>query len=175
MFSLKKVAEESIPTIQALAEKTWSIAYASILPPAQMSYMLEMFYSTNALIKQMQQGHQFILVADEEKAHGFASYSTKDLMIRKEVAIHKPANHYRLHKLYISPDQQGKGLGQLAINFIVADIKANGGTEIELNVNRSNKAIGFYSKYGFQILRHEDNDIGNGYFMNDYVMQLSLK
>ncbi len=27
---------------------------------------------------------------------------------------------------------------------------------------------------GFQILKEEDNDIGNGYFMNDYVMAIEL-
>jgi ribosomal protein S18 acetylase RimI-like enzyme len=43
-----------------------------------------------------------------------------------------------------------------------------------LNVNRNNKALGFYQKFGFVILREEDIDIGNGYFMNDYIMVCKL-
>jgi ribosomal protein S18 acetylase RimI-like enzyme len=41
-------------------------------------------------------------------------------------------------------------------------------------VNRENKAIGFYNKLGFTIIAEEDIPIGNGFFMNDYVMQISL-
>ena len=35
-------------------------------------------------------------------------------------------------------------------------------------------AINFYKKNGFQIIREEDVDIGNGYYMNDYVMSKSI-
>ena len=42
---------------------------------------------------------------------------------------------------------------------------------VQLNVNRHNNALNFYLKHGFSIIHEEDNDIGEGYFMNDYVMQ----
>jgi hypothetical protein len=41
-------------------------------------------------------------------------------------------------------------------------------------VNRYNKAKGFYEKLGFKVIGKEDIDIGNGYLMNDYVMQLEI-
>lgn len=44
-------------------------------------------------------------------------------------------------------------------------------TVLELNVNRQNKARIFYEKFGFVIVEEKDIPIGNGYFMNDYVMQ----
>lgn len=165
MIIVKKVAEESIPAIQELAEITWAIAYAAILPPHQMAYMLDLFYSTVALQKQMQEGHRFILATDNNEAVGFASYSAKA----------EAAEVYRLHKIYIDPNQQGKGLGKILLDFIIADIKPSGATDLELNVNRSNKALGFYQKLGFVIIHEEDIDIGNGYFMNDYVMNLALR
>ncbi len=46
-----------------------------------------------------------------------------------------------------------------------------GGTALQLNVNRSNKARFFYEKLGFNVVREEDIDIGNNYFMNDFVME----
>ena len=164
MIIVKEVGEESIPAIQELAQMTWAIAYAAILPPQQMAYMLDLFYSTNALQKQMQDGDQFILATDNNEPVGFASYSAKA----------GSAELYRLHKIYIDPNQQGKGVGKILLNFIIADIKPEGATDIELNVNRSNKALGFYQKLGFVIIREEDIDIGNGYYMNDYIMNLSL-
>ena len=45
---------------------------------------------------------------------------------------------------------------------------------LELNVNRHNDAFHFYTKLGFSISKEEDNDIGEGYFMNDYVMEKVL-
>jgi ribosomal protein S18 acetylase RimI-like enzyme len=41
-------------------------------------------------------------------------------------------------------------------------------------VNRHNRALHFYEKQGFKIIREEDIDIGSGYFMNDYVMELTI-
>ncbi len=168
MILVKKVGEESIPAIQELAEVTWAVAYASILPPPQMKYMLDLFYNTEALKDQMHQGHRFILAFENAEGVGFASYSPK-------IECHiESVEAYRLHKIYIDPNQQGKGVGKILLDFIIADIKPRGATDLELNVNRNNKALGFYKKFGFEILREEDIDIGNGYFMNDYIMNLQL-
>ena len=165
MIAVKKTVPENIPTIQELAQVTWAAAYASIITPEQMSYMLDLFYSNNSLHEQIENGHQFIIAWEEGIAVGFASYSPKS---DEEPSV------YRLHKIYIDPNQQGKGTGKILLDFIIADIKPAAATELELNVNRSNNALGFYQKFGFVIIREEDIDIGNGYFMNDYVMTLAL-
>ena len=165
MIAVKKTGPENIPAIQELAQVTWAIAYASIITPEQMSYMLDLFYSNNSLHEQIENGHQFIIAWEEGIAVGFASYSPKS---DEEPSV------YRLHKIYIDPNQQGKGTGKILLDFIITDIKPAAATELELNVNRSNNALGFYQKLGFVIIREEDIDIGNGYFMNDYVMTLAL-
>ena len=126
-----------------------------------MQYMLNLFYSENSLQEQMQKGHRFIIAFDDDIPVGFAAYSPKN---SAEPTV------YRLHKLYINPHQQGKGIGKILLNFIINDIKQGAATCIELNVNRHNKALGFYQQSGFVIVREEDIDIGNGYFMNDYIM-----
>jgi hypothetical protein len=41
-------------------------------------------------------------------------------------------------------------------------------------VNRYNKAKDFYEKAGFKIIETVDIEIGNGFYMNDYVMELPL-
>ena len=81
---------------------------------------------------------------------------------------------YKLHKIYALPDQQGKGIGKFIINYISGEIKPIGATALQLNVNRYNKAKGFYEKLGFKVIGEEDIDIGNGYLMNDYIMELGL-
>ena len=48
------------------------------------------------------------------------------------------------------------------------------GVRIELNVNRNNPSIGFYHHLGLRILRQGDFHIGNGFYMNDYIMGLEV-
>lgn len=168
MILIKKAGEAAIPAIQELAAVTWPVAYGSIITEAQLQYMLQWMYSTDALREQMKKGHQFILATDGDETIAFASYSPR----LNEAG--EPLSVYRLHKIYISPVYQGKGIGKLLVDYIREDILPRGATALELNVNRSNKATGFYQKLGFVIKYEEDIDIGNGYFMNDYVMELPL-
>lgn len=165
MVTVSKAGTDLIPAIRQLANKTWKVAYADILSPQQMEYMLQMFYSEASLNEQMKHGHQFIVAFENNTFIGFASYSPKSAL---EPRV------FRLHKLYIDPIQQGKRVGKTLIDFIIADIKTASATSLELNVNRHNKALHFYSKLGFTIVKEEDIDIGQGYFMNDYVMELNL-
>ena len=94
---------------------------------------------------------------------GFASFSA-----------HDDPSVYHLHKIYVLPDEQGKNVGKQLLDYIISDIKAAGATSLQLNVNRFNKALHFYEKQGFKILREEDIDIGSGFFMNDYVMEKKI-
>ena len=165
MILVQKVGEESIPQVQHIVQLTWPVTYGPILSKEQLDYMINLIYSTDSLTKQIQKGHQFILATEENTVVGFASYSVKDTT---------QPSCFRLHKIYIDPNQQGKGIGKILLDFILDDIKPKGATDLELNVNRHNKALGFYQKLGFVIISEEDIDIGNGYFMNDYVMNLKL-
>ena len=165
MQEIHKAGIKDIDLVQELAFSIWPDAYGVVLSKDQLNYMLELIYSKDAITKQIELGHQFILVYENDIAVGFASYSPK---ITGNQAI------FRLHKLYVLPSQQGKGTGKLLLNFILEEIKQTGAKILELNVNRHNKAFHFYTKLGFTISKEEDIDIGNGYFMNDYVMKLKM-
>jgi GNAT superfamily N-acetyltransferase len=100
---------------------------------------------------------------DDASPIGYASYADTDT-----------TGIYKLHKIYVHGDYQGKGVGKLFINAIMDTVKAAGGTILELDVNRYNKARFFYEKLGFTIYKEKDVDVGNGYFMNDYEMRKVL-
>ena len=153
--------------IQKIAYATWPIAYGNILSDSQLSYMLKMMYDLDALLHQYDQlKNQFLLAFDElGNELGFASFSKND----------EYPTTYKLHKLYVLPHQQGKKIGKLLLDFVVQVIKkTEEKTVIKLNVNRQNNAVTFYIKQGFKIVKEEDNDIGEGYFMNDYLMQMDV-
>jgi diamine N-acetyltransferase len=93
------------------------------------------------------------------------------------ICIYGPLENkiYKLHKLYVLPAEQGKGTGKALIEFIINDIKSKNARALRLNVNRYNNARSFYERLNFKIISTEDIDIGNGFFMNDYIMELKIQ
>lgn len=159
MFKIRKAATEDIPLIRELTFQIWPQTYATLLTPAQLDYMLDLMYSEASLQKQMSNGSQFIFAYDNEQPVGFAAYFLKEPSV------------YKLDKIYILPSQQGKGTGRLMLDYVMDEIKQSGAAFLQLQVKRDNKARFFYEKLGFIILKEINVDIGNGYFMNDYLME----
>jgi ribosomal protein S18 acetylase RimI-like enzyme len=164
-LEIKNAGCADIPVIRELTMQVWPQTYTPIIGETQVAYMLGLFYTTGELQKQMEiSGHQFIICFDEGVPVAFASWGLVE------------TNIYKLHKLYILPGQQGKGVGRSMVNHIVSEIRENGGSLLRLNVNIHNHAaIRFYEKTGFKRLYDENIDIGNGYFMNDHVLGLSME
>jgi GNAT superfamily N-acetyltransferase len=161
LISIRPAETDDINTIGFLAQQIWPVAYDGIVPPNQLQYMLNLFYSPAALRRQMvDERHQFLLVEQGEEAIGFASWGAM-----------KDPGLFKLHKLYVLPGQQGKGLGRSMLQFIFGVIGPEGAKVLRLNVNRFNKARQFYEKLGFHVVGEEDVDIGNNYFMIDYIME----
>ncbi len=162
---IKKASVVDIPLIQELAHTIWPVAYENILSQAQLEYMLDSMYSLNALQSQIVNLQQvFLLAMEEEKSPiAFASYG--------KISELSDDRKFKLHKLYVLPQYQGKGVGQLLIQYINNTIRSAQQTILSLNVNRHNTAVEFYKRLGFRVVKEEDIDIGNGYFMNDYVME----
>jgi GNAT superfamily N-acetyltransferase len=163
MHNIRNATAEDISLIRELTFKVWPQTYAAIISKEQIDYMLDMMYSETSLKKQMAEGSQFVIAYGDNKPVGFASYQEIEPQL------------FKLHKIYVLPSQQGKGTGKFIINHIIEKIKSNNAKALQLQVNRYNKAKNFYEKLGFSVLKEINLDIGNGYFMNDYVMHLSLE
>jgi len=71
-------------------------------------------------------------------------------------------------------NHQGKGIGKALINFIANEANERHQKGLILNVNKKNKAIRFYESIGFTISNEEVIDIGNGYVMDDFVMEKEI-
>jgi len=163
MFEIKRAGIDDIPLIRELTFRVWPQTYASILSQEQIDYMLEMMYSESSLKKQMTEDScQFIIVYENGNPVGFASYSEEE--------THK----WKLNKIYVLQNQQGKGTGKYIIYYIIEEIKKQNANSLYLQVNRYNNAKTFYEKLGFAEIDFINLDIGNGYFMNDYVMEKKL-
>ena len=155
---------EQLGIVIDLTKKIWPVAYGEILSKAQLDYMIDKFYNETALHELIQKGHVFYLAQDDNgKDVGFVSYE-----------INSEPNKTKIHKIYVLPETQGTGLGRQFFELVKEKAIENNQKAIFLNVNKYNNAIHFYTKLGFTKVKDEVIDIGNGYVMDDYVMEISV-
>ncbi|HEX8017361.1 MAG TPA: GNAT family N-acetyltransferase [Flavobacterium sp.] len=165
MITISEAKAENIKTIQEITYTTWPITYGKILSEEQLDYMLDLFYSDKALNNQLDKKEQlFYMISEDETTLGFIGIE----------------HHYknepvtRIHKIYLLPETQGKGIGKKVIVEIQKLALENNSSSLSLNVNRFNSALSFYKKIGFEVIDEVNIDIGNGYLMEDYVMEKKL-
>ena len=164
MIEIIKGNEEHIPAIVEMAEKTWHATYSKILSAEQLDYMLQAIYGTVTLTAVIRDGSQeFLLLKDNRGLQGFTSFGARQ----------ENPQIWKVHKLYILPENQGKGYGTVLIEEIKKRMREKGIRTLDLNVNRYNPAQHFYRKIGFTIIREEDVPIGR-FWMNDFVMRLEI-
>lgn len=161
-FILKEAGISDTGLISQLGHEIWRQVYPPIIGEEQVEYMLERMYNTETLNHQItQEGHSFFIAFVDDVAMGFVACS-----------FHHGAEHNRtrIHKLYLYPTVQGKGLGAKMVNHIAVLSKQQGDVALELNVNKYNPALYFYQRIGFAIESEIVLDIGQGYVMDDYIM-----
>lgn len=157
--------KEQLPIVRDLAYKIWPSAYGEILSKIQLDFMLDTFYSIECLEMQMLEKNQiFMLIQENDVYLGYCAY---------ELNIDN-SNKTKLHKIYVLPETQGKGVGNRLLKEVEDITKKAGNSHLILNVNRFNKAQEFYKYKGFVITEEVNIEIGHGYLMEDYVMEKNL-
>ena len=156
--------------IRSVAERTWPSTYGSIISQAQIDFMLDWMYNNDALAQQMNTGAEFYIASIKKingqwEEVGFCSVSPE----KEEGAI---VTTYKLNKLYVLPTAQGSGAGKALLDKAIEVAKLAGAPSMFLQVNKLNNAYTFYLKKGFIKEADFKFDIGNGFFMDDYVMRL---
>lgn len=165
MVQIRRAGPGDAGVIRQIAAEVWPVAYTSIIGREQVAYMLELFYNAAIIEQQIKTGEQaYILPEEEGRPVGFAAYSPRP----------ENTSIFKLHKLYCISTLHGKGYGRMLLEAVEKEVLAAGAGRLELNVNRHNPARGFYEKLGYTIAYEEDIDIGDGYWMNDYVMGKDL-
>ncbi len=165
MITLRLATLEDAPAIQGIAEITWPISYTGVISPGQIRYMLDLMYNQTKISAAIRDSKQAFWLAEENGIIlGFCGI---------EHGFPKP-DFTRIHKLYVLPDTQGSGIGKILIQQAENEARKQGNKKLHLNVNKKNKAVGFYQKLGFTVDYEEVLDIGNGYVMDDFVMVKDL-
>lgn len=169
-YSIIRAGEEDLQCIHDMAEIVFRHTYRDILSPEQMEYMMDWMYSLPNLRRQLEDGHVYHIALDGNRPCGYVS-------VQPDRIDEDGTEVFHLQKIYVLPSEQGTGLGRLLFNtatdFVLSQA-VKSPVRVELNVNRSNPAVGFYEHLGMRILRQGDFHIGNGFYMNDYIMGIDI-
>lgn len=160
MIAIKQLTQNEVLIVNQLAREIWPKVYDYMISKEQIDYMIDWMYDTNTLMEQAMTGHLFYIITVDGQPKGFMGIEPN----------YPDSGTLRLHKLYVHPESQGMGLGQQLLDYAEKIANELDLASINLNVNRANKAVAFYQKNGFEIIKEEDLNIGKGFVMDDYVM-----
>lgn len=160
-MSINLLSKQDLYQVKDLAYATWPDTFKGILSKEQIAYMLNWMYNLETLAQQVDAGHRFYTYSENLKPLGFIGLEL----------YHPSSDALKIHKLYVLPETQGLGVGKKLIAKAKEVANEHGIKKLVLNVNRFNKAVEFYKHLGFIIDREENINIGNGYLMEDYVME----
>ncbi len=152
--------------IRDLAQRIWPDTFSAILPLGQIHFMIEWMYNAKRLTEEMTHLQvRYDLLFDDDIAIGYVSYGPGA----------NPGD-LKLHKLYVLPEYQRSGLGRRAFDRVMDFAQSAENRFIILQVNRNNEqAITAYRKYGFRIREEAVTDIGNGFVMDDYILECPVR
>ena len=151
--------------IAELAGQIWNEHYSSIISRQQIDYMLENFQSAAAIEKQIADGMLYFLISNNSQPAGY-------------FAVMPDAKHDQLHisKIYLDAANRGRGDGKQALDYIEQLCRQMHLQKLWLTVNKHNHiAINAYQRWGFNTTGAVVTDIGNGFVMDDYIMEKSIR
>lgn len=153
-----------IQRMSALASEIVKEHFDPLIGAAQNDYMIAHFQTPEAIASQLASGYHYFFVCDDTGAPiGFLAYVLESTRLY-------------LSKFYLHKSQRRKGYSRAMRDFIVAAARNAGLSQIELNVFKHNDStIAAYEALGFTLLRAEQNDIGAGFVLDDYVYGMTIQ
>lgn len=161
-ISIEKVQRKDIPTLAEVANVIWHEYFTPIIGLQQVEYMIEKFQSVNGLTQQFDNGYEYYFAIYNGEVAGYFGVQLQD-------------DALFLSKLYLKKDFRGKGISSQMLAYIKDIALKCGKSKITLTVNRYNyHTTDIYKHFGFEITKEQKADIGNGFYMDDYVMCLVI-
>ena len=146
-----------------LADEIWHEYWPALIGAAQTDYMVEQFQSLEAIKRDMaEHAYEYWFVVDEAgKTVGYTGG-------REE----PETSRYFISKIYLLAEERSKHYASQIIEFYVELCRNRDLHSMYLTVNKHNElGIRAYLGKGFVTIESVETDIGNGFVMDDYVME----
>ncbi len=147
-----------------MADEVWHEYFPCILTDEQIDYMVDRFQSERAMREQVsEKGYRYAFIMDGEVRVGYTGISVS-------------GGKLFISKLYLLKENRGRGFGTAALNMLFDIAREEGLGSVYLTVNKYNdRAIRTYESNGFERIQSIVTDIGEGFVMDDYVMEKVLR
>lgn len=154
---------EQLRQLSKLANDIWHEYFPCLLSDEQIDYMVDKFQSYDAMQKQIMNGYQYFLIMKDEQMIGYTG-------------IRIDEKRLFLSKLYLKKAARGKGYASNVFRFLEEYAHKHQLSSIYLTVNKYNDhTINVYKHHGFVTTDAVVTDIGNGYVMDDYIMEKKIE
>ena len=162
--SIREVKREEIPALAALAAEIWRQHFPPIVGAPMVEHMLKKFQSEPAMTRQVtEEGYHYYFLEWEGNPVGY-------------VGVRPEEDSLFLSKFYLRKAYRGRKIGRKAIDFLVDYCREHHKKRIWLTVNRHNlNPIAAYKKMGFREIRTLKADVGDGFYMDDFVMEKQVE
>ena len=153
---------QQIERIADLAAKIWRAHYVPLIGSEQVEYMLSAVQSVAAISASITDGCQYFLLSDDNQDIGYCAFEQRP-------------DHCFLSKIYVDATCRGRGYGAQTLQFVEDAAVVADQQRLRLTVNKDNGAsIAWYQRRGFEIIEEICIDIGQGYVMDDYLLEKQL-
>ncbi|WP_114154607.1 GNAT family N-acetyltransferase [Chromobacterium haemolyticum] len=162
---LEPLTSADFPVLATLAGEIWHQHFISMISREQIEYMLAGRYVPEKLSAYLDAPDRwFGLLKLDGRAVGYCSY-----------ALTATAGEMKLEQLYLLAEMRGRGLGAYMLDAVERAARQRGCHTLVLTVNKHNAgSIAVYQRRGFLVREEAVFDIGNGFVMDDYVMEKRL-
>jgi GNAT superfamily N-acetyltransferase len=161
-FRVRPATPADAAGLADLARQIWTEYYTAIIGAAQVEYMLARFQSAEQIAADLEGGFRYWLGEAGPLAVGYAAAQPR-------------GDHLFLSKVYVRADQRGQGVARAFVDEALDWCRQLGLGRVRLTVNKHNPgAIQAYHRMGFATRQAVVTDIGAGFVMDDYVMELDL-
>lgn len=157
-MNLRHAEIEDIEKIQEVAMDSWLDTYSSIIPEESIREIVDSWYDSEDL-KQQIKDPIFFVAEEKGEIAGFIHASVKD-------------ERAHLHRIYLKPDSQGKGLGTRLYEKAEEMIKETDARFIRLEVMSENsRGLDFYMSKGFRLEKEEKVELNQTEVMQTVLVK----
>lgn len=153
-----------------MARAIWNEYWPPLIGQEQVDYMVENFQSLGAIKADMaENGYEYwFLKAEEENG--------ADRIVGYTGGHEEPeTNRYFISKIYLLAEERGRGFASKTIRFYEDLCIERGLRAMYLTVNKHNElGIRAYKGKGFETIDAVETDIGNGFVMDDFIMEKAV-
>jgi len=164
--ALTPLAPPDFASIAAVARQIWLEHYITIITKAQIDYMLRGRFTPENLQRYVgARDRWFYVLRLADEVVGYCSF-----------ALTPTPGEMKLEQLYVLPALHGRGLGKRMLHLVEQETLAHGCRTLMLQVNKQNtKSIDVYRRGGFTVREEVVVDIGQGFVMDDFIMEKPLQ